>query len=84
MNKEIIKKYASNVEKKDILEFAKKESVSINDSELNMLHSIIKNNADELLESDFYSYIKKYKDKFNPSLYSKILEKYEKYKGFIN
>lgn len=84
MNKDIIKKYASNIEKKDILEFGKKEGVNINESELNALYSVIKNNADDILGNNFYDYIKKYKDKFNPSLYSKILEKYEKYKGFIN
>ncbi len=84
MNKDIIKKYSSNIGKNDILEFGKKEGVSINENELNTLYNIIKNNADDILGDDFYNYIKKYKDKFNPSLYSKILEKYEKYKGFIN
>lgn len=84
MNKDIIKKYSSNIGKNDILEFGKKEGVSINENELNTLYNIIKNNADDILGDDFYNYIKKYKDRFNPSLYSKILEKYEKYKGFIN
>ncbi len=84
MNNEMIKKYASNIQKKDILDFAQKEGINITESELNTLYNVIKNNADDLLSEDFYSYIKKYKEKFSPSLYSKIIEKYEKYKGFIN
>ncbi len=84
MNNDIIKKYASNIEKKDIIEFAKKEGISITEEEVSTLHSVIKNNADEILSADFYSYIAKYKSKFSAPLYNKIIEKYEKYKGFIN
>ncbi len=84
MNNEMIRKYASEIKKSDILEFVSKEGINITENELSTLYNIIKNESDEILNNDFYSYIKKYKDKFSSSLYSKIIEKYEKYKKFIN
>lgn len=84
MNRETIKKYALNISKNDILNFAKNEKINISNSELETIYSAIKNETDEILNLNFYNYIKKYKDKLNLPLYNKIIEKYEKYKFFIN
>lgn len=84
MNKDMIKNYASNIERKDIVDFANKEGVNINEAELNTIYNMIKNDQEQILTGDFYQYIKRYKNSFNEGLYSKIIEKYEKYKNFIN
>ena len=84
MNKNVIKKYADNITKEDILKFAESENVSISDNELNVIYYIIKNKQDEILNEDFYEFISNYKLDFNPILFNKIIEKYEKYKKFID
>ncbi len=84
MNKNLIKKYASNLTKEDILKFGESEGVNINENELNKIYYIIKNNGDEILEGNFYEIINNYKNDFNPILFNKIIEKYEKYKKFID
>ena len=84
MNKNLIKKYALNITKEDILKFGESEGVNINNNELNTIYNIIKNNQDEILEGDFYKFINNYKNIFNPILFNKIIEKYEKYKKFID
>ncbi len=84
MNKNLIKKYASNITKEDILKFGESEGVNINNNELDTIYNIIKNRQDEILDGNFYEIIKNYKTKFNPILFNKIIEKYEKYKKFID
>lgn len=84
MNKNIIKKYADNITKEDILKFVQSENVSINNNELNTIYYIIKNKQDEILNGDFYNLIDNYKQDFNPLLFNKLIEKYEKYKKFID
>ena len=84
MNKNIIKKYADNITKEDILKFAESENVSINNNELNTIYYIIKNKQDEILDGNFYNLIDNYKKDFNSQLFNKIIEKYEKYKKFID
>lgn len=84
MNKNLIKKYASNITKEEILKFGESEGVNINNNELNTIYNIIKNNQDEILEGNFYEFINNYKNIFNPILFNKIIEKYEKYKKFID
>ncbi len=84
MNKSLIKKYALNITKEDILKFGESEGVNINNNELNTIYNIIKNNQDEILEGNFYEFINNYKNIFNPILFNKIIEKYEKYKKFID
>lgn len=84
MNKNLIKKYASNITKEDILKFGESEGVNINNNELNIIYNVIKNKQDEILNGNFYKIINNYKNDFNPVLFNKIIEKYEKYKKFID
>jgi hypothetical protein len=84
MNKNLIKKYADNITKEDILKFGESEGININNTELNVIYNVIKNKQDEILNGDFYKIIDNYKNDFNPILFNKIIEKYEKYKKFID
>ena len=84
MNKKKIKKYADGITKEDILKFAESENININSNELDTIYYIIKNKQDEILNGDFYDFISNYKNSFNPLLFNKIIEKYKKYKKFID
>ncbi len=83
MNKNLIKTYIEKIEKKDILEFAKKENIILSDNELNLIYNAIKKDTDTILSSEFSSYILQFKDYFSEELYNLIIEKYNKYKFFI-
>lgn len=83
MNKNLIKKYIEKLEKKDIIEYAIKENISITENEMNLILELLKNDTDIILSNQFPEYIKEYKPFFSEALYSTILEKFDKYKGFI-
>ena len=51
--------------------------------EINLLYTTIKTKYNEILDSDFLTYIKNYQTKLNKKLYNKIIEKYNEYKKFI-
>jgi hypothetical protein len=84
MNNSLIKKYIEGLKKKDIIAFVEKENVFISEKEVDLIYDLLKLDADTILSSDFYSYIEQYKSRFNEDLYNLIIEKYEKYKYFIN
>ncbi len=84
MNKNLIKKYIEKIEKKDIVEYALKENISITENEMNLLLELLKNDTDTILSNQFPEYIKEYKPFFSEQLYNIILEKFNKYKGFID
>ena len=46
-------------------------------------YSLKPNDYEEILNTNFMSYISNYKLNFNPELYKKIIEKYNEYKKFI-
>lgn len=82
MNKSVIKRYAANVTKNDIVSFAYKENVMVSDSEVDIIFKAIHFDIDVLLE-DPIAYLEDYKDKLSDEVYSKLLEFYNKYKKFI-
>lgn len=84
MRKEIIKNYIDNLTKDDIVNYLSKECVVASDKEIDMLYNAIKNDYELILESDFMSYISRYKLEFNEELYKTIIDKYNKYKKFID
>ena len=84
INKETIISYINNLTKDDIKNYLSKECVSANDTEIDIIYNAIKNDYDTILNSDFQSYISKYKLSFNEELYKTIIEKYNKYKKFID
>ena len=82
MNKSVIKRYAANVTKNDIVSFAYKENVRVSDAEVDIIFKAIHFDIDVLLE-DPIAYLEDYKDKLSDEVYLKLLEFYNKYKKFI-
>ena len=83
MKKELLKNYISNLTKQDIINYLSKECIPASNEEIDMIYNAIKNDYEEILETNFMSYISNYKLNFNPDLYRTIIEKYNQYKKFI-
>ena len=80
----LVKKYVDSLTKEDIKNFANKEGIEITNNEINIIYSTIKNNIDILLSKDALNFIKRYQSHLSDEVYDKIIEKYNKYKDFIN
>lgn len=83
MKKELLINYIKNIKREDIVNYLSKECISASNEEIDMIYNAIKNDYNEILETNFMSYISNYKLNFNPELYKKIIEKYNQYKKFI-
>lgn len=83
MKKELLKNYISKLTKQDIINYLSKECIPASNEEINMIYNAIKNDYEEILETNFMNYISNYKLNFNPDLYRTIIEKYNQYKKFI-
>ncbi len=83
MKKELLKAYINKLTRDDIVNYLSKECIPASKEEIDMIYSAIKNDYNEILETDFNSYISNYKLNFNKTLYMKIIEKYNEYKKFI-
>ena len=82
MNKNIIINYIKKITKEDIKKYISKENIQHTKEEIDLIYNSIKNDYNEIL-NNFQNYIQKIKDKLNPNLYTKIIEKYNQYKKFI-
>ena len=83
MKKELLKNYISKLTKQDIINYLSKECIPASNEEIDMIYNAIKNDYEEILETNFMNYISNYKLNFNPDLYRTIIEKYNEYKKFI-
>lgn len=83
MKIDLIKNYISKLKKQDIIDYLNKENIKASNDEIDLIYNVIKENYNMLENINFNEKIKLYKDKLNENLYNKILEKYEKYKKFI-
>lgn len=83
MKKELLKNYINKLTKEDIINYLSHESIEASNDEIDMIYNAIKNDYEEILNTDFMSYISNYKLNFNPELYKTIIEKYNQYKKFI-
>lgn len=83
MKKQILEMYINKLTKQDIVNYLSKECIPASNEEIDLIYNAIKNDYNEILESDFNSYISNYKLTFNKALYEKIIEKYNEYKKFI-
>lgn len=83
MKKELLKNYISKLTKQDIINYLSKECIPASNEEIDMIYNAIKNDYEEILETNFMNYISNYKLNFNPNLYRTIIEKYNQYKKFI-
>lgn len=82
MNKNLIINYIQKITKEDIQKYISKENIQHTKDEIDLIYQSIKNDYNEIL-NNFQNYIQKIKDKLNPNLYNKIIEKYNQYKKFI-
>ena len=83
MKKELLKNYISKLTKQDIINYLSKEWIPASNEEIDMIYNAIKNDYEEILETNFMNYISNYKLNFYPDLYRTIIEKYNQYKKFI-
>lgn len=83
MKKELLKNYINKLTKEDIINYLSKECIPASPEEINIIYKAIKNDYEEILETNFMSYISKYKLNLNQELYRTIIEKYNQYKKFI-
>ena len=82
MNKNILINYIQKITKEDIQKYISKENIQHTKEEIDLIYQSIKNDYHEIL-NNFKNYIEKQKNKLNPNLYNKIIEKYNQYKKFI-
>ena len=84
--KSLIKNYVSKLTKEKLDGFAKKKDIYLNDSELNFLLDLIKNNIDDILKND-EKYLIKIKNNISTTNYDKLYQIYiyykNRYKGYL-
>lgn len=83
MDRNIIKKYIEKIDKDVIERFALKNKIELTKHELETIYNSIKNDYEEFLDSDFYVYLEKFRNELSDKVYNKIIELYERYKGFL-
>jgi hypothetical protein len=73
MFRSYVDNFISNLSKEDIIKFSEKQSVSLNDDEVNLIYDMIKNHFEELaFNTDETIY--KIKDKLESTTYLKLNE----------
>ena len=81
MKNEIVK-YINNMNKSDIVNYCKKNNISISNNELDILYDFIKNKYDIFFNNP-NNFFNDLKSLISLNLYNNILELYDKYKIFI-
>lgn len=76
----IIKKYINYLKKDDIVNYAKKEGVNLNNIELDTIYNVIKTRWEDIYNNGI-NVINEYKDKLNKITYDKLIELYSYYKA---
>ena len=82
INKNLIYLYIKKIKKEDILEFAKRQDIILNNNELDLIYDYIKNKTDNILDDPEYV-LEEIKDKLDKKVYLKILELYFKYEDYF-
>ena len=82
MNKVIIKQYMNNITKEDIYKFGIKQNIIINEHDLNIIYSYIKNDSERII-NNHEEVLNEIKDIVADDTYIKLKELYEKYKIYI-
>lgn len=83
MKKELIEKYVNKLTKDDIRNYLSKEYVTASENEIDTIYNIIKNDYNEILDTNLMTYLSNNNINLNQELYKKIIEKYNEYKKFI-
>ena len=82
INKNLIYLYIKRIKKEDILDFAKRQDIILNNNELDLIYDYIKNKTDNILDDPEYV-LEEIKDKLSYEVYLKILELYFKYEDYF-
>lgn len=80
MFSKMIENYINKLTKNDIIYFAKKENIVLNNNELEIIYDYIKNDYKILLYGDSTSIFNNLKSRINPTSYQKIIILFDKYK----
>lgn len=83
MKKELIKNYVNKLTKQNIIDYLSHECITASNEEIDIIYNSIKNDTDELLNSEPISYMQRHNIILNKQLMLKIVEKYNEYKKFI-
>lgn len=83
MKIDLLKNYINKVTKEDIKNYITKECVCASDKEIDIIYNAIKNDYEEILNSNVTDYISRHNLNLNKELYKRIVEKYNYYKKFI-
>lgn len=84
MNFYLIEEYVNRMKKDDINIFALKQGIILNDNELDILFTYIKNNYRTILYGNPKEILLEIKDKVTPLTYNKIESLYMKFKDKID
>ena len=78
MKEKLIKSYITHLTKDDIIMYAKKNNIILNNNEIDIIYNNIKNNTDELLSNPL-NVLKNYKNDLSNETYNKLYELYTIY-----
>jgi len=76
----LIKKYINILKKEDIINYAKKQGIYLNNAELDTIYKAIKTRWEEIYVNGL-KVIEEYKNKLNNTTYLKLIELYKEVKN---
>ena len=79
----LITSYINKMQKEDIIKFAKKNNLSVSESEIDFVYSFIKSHHQEVLKNPEAFDITLYKNQFSNENYQFIKNLVDKYKRMI-
>jgi len=83
MKKDLLRTYIDKINKEDIVNYLSKECIEASEEEINFIYKAIKEDHDEILDTNLLEYLSKQEITLNRELYKKIIEKYNEYRRFI-
>lgn len=84
MNIYLISEYVNRLKKSDVENFALKQGIVLESSELDIVYNYIKSNYKTIIYGNPKEILLEIKEKVSPLTYSKIENLYEKFKDKIN
>lgn len=82
MYEKMIEKYINKLTKEDILKFSYTQNVKLTHEELDIIYFYIKEYWRQIVKSDPTSIFMELKEKLSTNVYNKMIELYNKYKGY--
>jgi hypothetical protein len=82
MNRYIIIEYIKKINRNDIINYANKQGISLNNDEIETIYYYIKHEYNRLINKD-ESLLEEIKDKLNNNAYNYIKDMYYKYNKLI-